>query len=60
MILVSNPTKVDTSYSLKLLERRKRLSNFDFHWLLLEQIKTMHFSQECSKFCHIFFFFDKS
>jgi len=31
MILVSNPTKIHTSYSLKLSERPKRLSNFRLH-----------------------------
>jgi len=30
MILMSNPTKIHTSYSLKLSERPKNLSNFHF------------------------------
>jgi len=36
MILVSNPTKIHTSYSLKLSERPERLRNFHLHWFLLE------------------------
>jgi len=36
MILVFNPTKIYTSYSLKLSERPKRLSNFHLHWFLLK------------------------
>jgi len=56
MILVSNPTKIHTSYSLKLSERPKRLGNFHLHWFLLKQIKILCFWQECSKFSHVFFF----
>ena len=36
MILVSNPTKIHTSYSLKLSDRLKKLSSFHLHWFLFE------------------------
>jgi len=36
MILVSNPTKIHTSYPLKLSERPKRLTNFHLQWFLLK------------------------
>jgi len=55
MILVSNPTKIHTSYSLKLSERPERLRNIHLHWFLLEYIKIMCFSQKCWKSCHVFF-----
>jgi len=36
MTLVINPTKINTSYPLKLSERQKRLSNFYLQWFLLK------------------------
>jgi len=36
MILVSNPTKINTSNSLKLSERLKRLRSFRLHRFLLK------------------------
>jgi len=53
MILVSHPTKIHTSYLLKLSERPKRLSNFHLQWFLLIEIKILCFLQICFKlvFC---------
>jgi len=49
MILVSNPSKIYTSYALKLSERLKILSNFPLHCFLLKYIKSLCFLQRYLK-----------
>jgi len=54
MVLVSNPTKMRTSYSLKLSEILKKLSNFSLHCVFLIYIKILCVLQASFNFCSVF------
>jgi len=56
MVLVSNLTKMRTSYSLKLSEILEKLSNFSLHCVLLKYIKILCVLQAFFNFCSVFLF----